>query len=33
VNNREVEILDPQALKQCARSTRGAPEEALACAA
>lgn len=33
VNNREVEILDPQALKRCARSTRGTPEEALACAA
>jgi CRP/FNR family transcriptional regulator, anaerobic regulatory protein len=33
VDNREVEILDPQALKRCARSTRGAPEEALACAA
>jgi CRP/FNR family transcriptional regulator, anaerobic regulatory protein len=33
VDNRNVEILDPQALKRCARSTRGAPEEALACAA
>jgi CRP/FNR family transcriptional regulator, anaerobic regulatory protein len=33
VNNRDVEILDPQALKRCARSTRGAPEDALACAA
>jgi CRP/FNR family transcriptional regulator len=33
VDNRDVEILDPQALKRCARSTRGAPEEALACAA
>jgi CRP/FNR family transcriptional regulator, anaerobic regulatory protein len=33
VDNRDVEILDPQNLKRCARSTRGAPEEALACAA
>ena len=33
VDNRDVEILDAQALKRCARSTRGAPEEALACAA
>lgn len=33
VANRDVEILDPQALKRCARSTRGAPEEVLACAA
>jgi CRP/FNR family transcriptional regulator, anaerobic regulatory protein len=33
VANRDVEILDPQALKRCARSTRGASEEALACAA
>lgn len=39
VDNRELEILDPQALKRCARSTRGAaeetsaPRESLACAA
>jgi CRP/FNR family transcriptional regulator len=39
VENREVEILDLDGLKRCARSTRGAPEEtplahtALACAA
>jgi CRP/FNR family transcriptional regulator len=39
VDNREVEILDLDGLKRCARSTRGAPEEtplahtALACAA
>jgi CRP/FNR family transcriptional regulator, anaerobic regulatory protein len=33
VDNRDIEILDPQNLKRCARSTRGTPEEALACAA
>lgn len=33
VHNRDVEILDAQALKRCARSTRGAPDDALACAA
>ncbi len=39
VDNREVEIIDPQILRRCARSTRGAADEApppgevLACAA